>query len=159
MLQQLIFGDPLKIGQAAPDFGALDQDGVIHKLTQYRGQWVVLYFYPRDFTPGCTAEACSFRDGFEEIRSQNAVILGVSTDSVEKHQKFAQAHRLPFKMLSDSDKSVSRAFGTLTMVGVSNRVTFLIDPNGVIRDVLSKISYQSYASVVAERLSKLKEQI
>src|SRR4029078_10055948 len=91
-------------GQAAPEFKLQDQKGDWHTLSQYKGKWVVLYFYPKDNTPGCTTQACELRDNIFAFRSANAVILGVSVDDVESHKKFSEEHKLPFDILADSDK-------------------------------------------------------
>ena len=122
-------------GSPAPDFELPDQHGKPFKLSELRGKTVVLYFYPKDFTAGCTAEACSFRDSYEAFTDAGAVVVGVSSDDADSHQGFARKHRLPFTLLTDrGDKvaklySVSRRFGGL----VKGRVTFVIDREGVIR--------------------------
>ena len=122
------------VGQPAPEFKLQDQNGQWHELKEYRGKWVALYFYPKDQTPGCTTQACTFRDNVFAFRDANAVILGVSVDDVESHKKFAEKHGLPFTILADSDKKVAKEYGVLTrMLGVfelAKRETFLIDPEG-----------------------------
>lgn len=121
----------------APSFSLPDQDGTVHTLADYAGKWVVLYFYPKDDTPGCTLEACSFRDNSAELARLNAVVLGVSKDTTHSHQKFASKHKLNFPLLADTTGEVCKAYGALKeksmfgkkYMGVS-RDTFLINPAG-----------------------------
>lgn len=125
--------EPLTVGAPAPEFELADQTGQLHSLEDYRDQWVVLYFYPKDETPGCTTEACNFRDEIFEFRNNNAQILGVSFDDVESHQKFAERYDLPFPLLADTDGKAAEAYGVKTrMLGmtIAKRQTFLIDPAG-----------------------------
>lgn len=150
-----IFGRGLNVGESAPDFVARDQAGQSHRLSQYSGKWVVLYFYPKDHTFGCTKEACSFRD---ESSSLQAQILGVSLDSTESHKGFADKYHLNFPLLSDSEGQISRSFEVMTPLGLPNRVTFIIDPKGVIRDKIEWANWLTYGKTVAERLSKLQAQ-
>jgi peroxiredoxin Q/BCP len=124
-----------KAGQAAPAIRLQDQHGNWVTLDQQKGKWVVLYFYPKDNTPGCTTQACEFRDNIFEVRKANAVILGVSVDDLESHKKFSTDHGLPFSILADSTKETSKRYGVLMKRGemeIANRITFLIDPNGKI---------------------------
>lgn len=121
-----------KIGTEAPDFRLQDQNGKWHKLSDYRGKWVALYFYPKDQTPGCTTQACEFRDNIFAFREANAQILGISVDDVESHQKFAEKHSLPFPILADPKKQVVRTYDVLSFTGFAKRETYLIDPRGVI---------------------------
>ena len=100
----------LKVGQKAPDFTLPDQTGKTHKLSTYKGKWVLLYFYPKDDTPGCTKEACGIRDEFPKFKKMDAVVFGVSADSVERHKKFADKYKLPFTLLSDEDKKVLKLY-------------------------------------------------
>ena len=127
--------EQLTVGDRAPEFELPDQDGQLHSLEDYRDQWVVLYFYPKDETPGCTTEACEFRDNIFEFKKINAQILGVSLDDVASHQKFAENHNLPFPLLADTEGKASEAYGVKTkMFGmtVAKRQTFLIAPDGTI---------------------------
>ena len=127
--------EQLTVGDRAPEFELPDQDGQLHSLEDYRDQWVVLYFYPKDETPGCTIEACEFRDNIFEFKKINAQILGVSLDDVASHQKFAENHSLPFPLLADTEGKASEAYGVKTkMFGmtVAKRQTFLIAPDGTI---------------------------
>ncbi len=125
----------LKDGNAAPVFEARDQNGDPIRLADLRGSWVVLYFYPKDETTGCTAEACSFRDEMADFMELGAKVVGVSTQGVESHRSFADHHSLNFTLVADEDKVVSRLFETLGILGVNRRVTYLIDPEGSIAGV------------------------
>ena len=136
----------LNISELAPDFELPDQNGEMHRLSDYRGQRVILYFYPKDNTSGCTKQACSFGELYPQFREKGAVILGVSKDSVASHKKFEQNHGLPFTLLSDTDKTVIMAYdcwkekknyGKVSMGVV--RTTYLIDENGVIVKAMDKV--------------------
>ncbi len=139
----------------APDFTLADQDGTSHTLSSYRGKWVLLYFYPKDDTPGCTIEACTIRDQFKDFRDIGAVVLGVSTDTVESHKKFAIAYELPFTLLADPTKEVDGAYGVFgerkfmgkTYMGTS-RTSFLIRPDGTIAKVYEKVKPEKHAAQV-----------
>jgi len=122
-----------EVGQPAPAIRLQDQHGNWVTLDQQKGKWVVLYFYPKDNTPGCTTQACEFRDNIFEVRKANAVILGVSVDDLQSHKKFSEEHGLPFSILADANKETSKRYGVLTKFGpneIASRVTFLIDPQG-----------------------------
>ena len=123
-------------GSTAPDFKLQDQNGKWHELKDYRGKWVALYFYPKDQTPGCTTQACEFRDNIFAFRDANAQILGISVDDVESHKKFSEKHGLPFPILADASKEITKKYGVLrTYLGtmeLAKRDTFLIDPQGKI---------------------------
>lgn len=105
----------IRINMKAPEFSLPDQEGVVRSLSEYRGKKIVLYFYPKDNTPGCTTEACSFRDVYETLQKAGVIILGISKDSVKSHAKFAQAYTLPFPILSDVDTSVCQKYGVWSM--------------------------------------------
>jgi peroxiredoxin Q/BCP len=127
----------LNIGDVATDFELASSDGLV-RLSDHRGSWVVVYFYPADDTPGCTAEACSFRDAYEDFTDAGAVVIGVSGDSVESHRAFAAKHDLPFVLVSDADGSVRKAWGVRKSLGIlEGRVTYVIDPEGVVREQFS----------------------
>lgn len=136
----------MKIGQKAPSFALPDQDGNIHKLSDYRGKKVLLYFYPKDDTPGCTTEACNFRDGYDEFAKMGLVILGVSKDSVKSHKKFAEKFDLPFSLLSDESGEVvekyeswgKKKFMGREYMGIL-RNSFLIDEEGKIAKVYEAV--------------------
>lgn len=124
-----------EIGEPAPEFCLQDQDKKWHSLDEYSGKWVVLYFYPKDDTPGCTTEACAFRDDIFAFRKLGVTILGVSLDDVESHIEFSEKYSLPFPLLSDADAQVSKAYGVYRNRGImkyAKRETFVVDPNGVI---------------------------
>lgn len=150
-----------KEGSDAPDFSLPDQDGVMHKLSDYRGKWVLLYFYPKDNTPGCTIEACTIRDQFKDFQKIDAVVLGVSTDSVKSHKKFVDAFSLPFTLLADENKEVVGQYGVFgekkfmgkTYMGTS-RTSFLIDPDGKIAKVYEKVKPEVHAGEVLSELAK-----
>ena len=120
------------VGAAAPDFRLQDQHGKWHQLSDYRGKWVALYFYPKDQTPGCTTQACEFRDNVFAFREAGAQILGISVDDVESHKKFSEKHSLPFPILADPKKQTVKTFDVLSFTGFAKRETFIIDPQGVI---------------------------
>jgi len=124
----------LQEGDTAPDFELPSQTGSTVSLSDNRGRWVVVYFYPADDTPGCTAEACSFRDSYEDFTDAGAVVIGISGDSVESHVKFADKHQLPFTLLSDVDGTLRKKWGVGKSLGLlPGRVTYVIDPDGVVR--------------------------
>jgi len=150
--------DLVSVGQPAPEFELFDQNGELHSLEDYRDQWVVLYFYPKDETPGCTTEACEFRDNIFAFKEINAQILGVSLDNVESHQKFAEHHDLPFPLLADSEGKAAEAYGVKTkMFGmtVAKRQTFLIDPDGNLAKHYEKVKPASHSTQVLADLMKL----
>lgn len=123
-------------GDEAPEVELAAGDGSTFRLSELRGRWVVLYFYPADDTPGCTAESCAFRDHHDEFVEAGATVVGISSDSVESHERFASKHDLPFPLLSDPDGSARRAYGVRKTLGLlPGRVTFVIDPQGVVRSV------------------------
>ena len=137
----------LKIGSYAPDFELPDQNGKVRRFSEYKRKWVLIYFYPKDFTPGCTTEACSFRDSFKDLQRVGVEIIGISTDSVASHLKFVQKHDLPFIILSDREKTVVKLydvwklkkflgkeyFGTI-------RTSFLINPQGKVAKIYEKVN-------------------
>jgi peroxiredoxin Q/BCP len=128
----------VKPGDTAPDFALPDAAGKVVKLSQLQGRPVVLYFYPKDETPGCTLEACAFRDQYEDFTDAGAEVIGVSSDSSASHEKFAKRHRLPFTLLSDADGALRKRYGVPSTLGLlPGRVTFVIDANGVVRHVFN----------------------
>jgi peroxiredoxin Q/BCP len=152
----------LDIGQPAPAFELPDQDDVDVSLAGLAGSWVVLYFYPKDDTPGCTTEACEFTDGIEAFRSLDAVVLGCSPDSPERHRKFIAKHRLEVRLLSDPDHAVMEAYGAWgeknmygkVSVGVI-RSTVIIDPEGHVAHHWKRVSAKGHADRVREKLEEL----
>ncbi len=146
------------VGQPAPEFELPDQTGQLHSLEDYRDQWVVLYFYPKDETPGCTTEACEFRDNIFAFKKINAQILGVSLDDVESHQKFAENHDLPFPLLADTEGQAADAYGVKTrMLGikVAKRQTFLIRPDGTLAKHYEKVDPEKHSKQVLADLKAL----
>ncbi|MEM7083542.1 MAG: peroxiredoxin [Pseudomonadota bacterium] len=153
-------GETVTEGQVAPAFRLQDQNGKWHELERYCGQWVVLYFYPKDDTPGCTTQACEFRDEIYAFRKNNINILGVSLDDVSSHEEFADKYSLPFSLLSDADKNVANAYGVLKNYGVvkySARETFLIDPDGKIAKHYRKVEPKGHATDVIDSIKSLAE--
>jgi peroxiredoxin Q/BCP len=153
------FVPKLKTGDVAPEFTAATNGGGRVSLGELRGKNVVLYFYPKDNTPGCTKEACAFRDEFTEFRKRGAVVLGVSTDSQNSHDKFVQKFNLPFTLLADEDKAIARAYGAWgkqTFMGIpylgTRRMTYLIGPDGRIRKVWPKVRTAEHAKEVLAEL-------
>jgi peroxiredoxin Q/BCP len=126
------------VGDQAPDFTLPDQDGQSVSLHDLRGSWVVVYFYPADDTPGCTAESCSFRDSHEEFVDAGARVIGISGQGVESHKTFAEKHQLPFTLLADESNDVRTRYGVAKTLGLlPGRVTYVIDPEGIVRKVFS----------------------
>ena len=153
-----IANDAVAVGDLAPEFELPDQDGQLHSLEDYRDQWVVLYFYPKDETPGCTTEACEFRDNIFAYRDLNAQILGVSLDDIESHNAFAENHGLPFPLLADVDGTASSAYGVKTrMFGmtVAKRQTFIIGPDGTIAKHYPKVQPSEHSEQVLADLREL----
>ncbi len=148
-------------GTSAPDFSLLDQEGTTRTLSSYKGQWVLLYFYPKDDTPGCTKEACAIRDAFPDFGKLGAVVLGISPDSPKSHKKFVEKYSLPFTLLADEDKAAANAYGVWgkkkfmgrEYEGVS-RTSFLINPDGNIAKIYESVKPEVHA---AEVLADLKE--
>ena len=149
----------LKIGQKAPAFALPNQDGKIMKLSDFKGKKVVLYFYPKDDTPGCTKESCAFRDGLDEIHSSGAVVLGISGDSVDSHKKFVKKFNLNFPLLSDEKKTVLQAYGVWKekslygrkFMGIE-RTTFIIDEQGKLDDIFQKVKVDGHLEEVLAEL-------
>src|SRR5438128_3313432 len=151
----------LKIGQKAPDFTVLNDAGQKVKLSELKGKKVVLYFYPKDDTPGCTVEACAFRDGIDEIKKRGAIVLGVSIDSVESHKKFKNKFDLNFLLLADTEKKLAEAYGTWkekSMYGKKymgiERTTFIIDEQGKISHIFPKVKVDQHYDQVLDALDE-----
>lgn len=143
------------LGTPAPDFTLLDQDGVSHTLSSHKGSRVLIYFYPKDDTPGCTKQACALRDAMPELAKLDAIVFGISKDSVQSHKKFAQKYGLPFTLLADEDHAVAEAYGvwgTKKMMGREyegmRRTSFLIDKNGTIEKVYENVKPELHADQV-----------
>ena len=146
---------PLSIGDPAPDFTSTDQTGQPISLSDYRGKKIVLYFYPKDDTPGCTAQACNLRDSHADLRAAGYEVLGVSVDNQTAHQKFISKYDLPFALVADTDKQVAEAYGVWqekSMYGRkymgTARTTFLIDENGTITDIIGKVDTKKHAEQI-----------
>ena len=145
----------LSIGDKVPSFDSTDQKGNSFNLDKFKDQKIVLYFYPRDNTSGCTAQACDLRDNFQEFKNNNYVIVGVSTDSPKSHVKFIEKNNLPFDLIADEDKSVHKLFGTWvekkmygkTYMGTA-RKTFLIDENRIITDIIEKVKTKDHTNQI-----------
>lgn len=162
------------LGEVAPDFTLADQDGKNHTLSDYRGRWVLLYFYPKDNTPGCTKEACMIRDAFPRFEGVHARVFGISVDSVESHKKFADEFQLPFRILADAEKNVVALYDVWAKTssaaggspehakrvlgeenrGKTQRTSFLIDPNGVIRKIYEAVKPEVHAEEVLADLAE-----
>lgn len=150
----------IKEGEPAPDFELADQYNKPHKLPDYKGKWVVLYFYPRDDTPGCTTQACGFRDDIFKIRAMNAEVIGVSVDNTESHAKFAEKHGLPFPLLSDGDAQVAKSYDSAWSLGpikVAKRHTFIIDPQGNLARIYRDVKPDENSNEVIRDLTSLQK--
>jgi peroxiredoxin Q/BCP len=147
----------LKIGDKAPNFSGLDQSGKQHSLSDYKGKKLVVFFYPKASTPGCTAEVCDLRDNFERFKANNYELLGVSADSAKRQANFIEKNSLPFPLLADEDKSVIQAFGVWgpkKFMGKEydgiHRTTFVIDENGILSDVIEKVKTKAHAEQILD---------
>ena len=153
------FAEAPAVGSAAPPFKLQDQNGQWHSLSDYKGKWVVLYFYPKDDTPGCTTEACAFRDNIFAFDKAGAVVLGVSVDDVGDHKAFAEKHSLPFTLLADPTKAVTKKYGVLKtymgMMEMAQRETFIIDPQGRIAKRYETVDPDGHSKVVLDDLKAL----
>jgi peroxiredoxin Q/BCP len=150
-------GEPA-VGEPAPEFRLQDQHGKWHTLADHRGQWIALYFYPKDQTPGCTKQACAFRDNIFAFEELGATILGVSLDDVASHEEFAQKYNLPFSILADTGGETARAYGVLTSIGplkMAKRQTFLIGPDGKIVKHYEKVDAERNSAEVLADLKAL----
>ena len=151
----------LKIGDIAPDFALLDSEGKEHKLSDYLGRKIVLYFYPKDNTPGCTRQACAFASAYDEFKNRDMVVIGISRDSVASHKKFAEKYNLPFILLSDPDLAAIQSYGVWqekklygkTSFGVV-RTTFIIDEDGKISAVMPKVKPDTNAEEILAYLAQ-----
>ena len=148
----------LKVGDKAPNFALQDQNNITHTLSNYEGQWVVLYFYPKDDTPGCTTQACDFRDAVKRIIASKAVVFGLSVDSVRSHKLFAEKYNLPFSLLADETREVSELYDSLSsFFKVANRNTFIIDPEGNIAKIYLSVNPKTHSEMVLSDLSSLQK--
>jgi peroxiredoxin Q/BCP len=152
--------DKVQVGDPAPDFTLLDQSEVSVRLREFRGKAaIVLYFYPKDNTAVCTAEACAFRDSYELFKQAGAEVIGISSDSVETHQQFAAAHRLPFILLSDVGGAIRKHYGVPTAFGLPGRVTYIIDRQGVVRRIFfSQFTSEKHVTEALSTLQSMHEE-
>jgi thioredoxin-dependent peroxiredoxin len=150
------------VGTPAPSFSLPDQTGKVRSLSDWRGQWVVLYFYPKDNTPGCTEEACTFRDDMEQLSALQAQVVGVSVDTTESHKAFAEKYHLPFPLLADSKAEVAASYGALTdllVMKLAKRYTFLIDPQGRIAKAYLSVNTSKHSLEIINDLKQLKQAV
>ncbi len=150
----------LKIGDKAPNFNLPDAKGEMVSLAGLQGNWLVLYFYPKDDTPGCTKEACSFRDDLHKLEKLDAKVVGVSVDDTNSHSEFAKKYKLPFPLLSDKDGSVADKYGALTNFGIikiAKRYTFLISPDGVLKKSYLSVDTSRHSQQIIDDLTAIKQ--
>lgn len=150
--------DSLAVGQPAPDFELPDAQGAAHALADFRGEWLLLYFYPKDDTPGCTRQACAFRDGYRELRARGVQVVGVSLDDGASHRAFAEKHRLPFPLLSDDGGAVAERYAALWSLGpvrIARRHSFLIDPQGRLARIYRKVDVDTHYRQVLDDLTEV----
>jgi len=151
-------GKKLTIGSPAPEFKLKDQYNRFHQLDQYRGQWLVLYFYPKDDTPGCTKEACNFRDDIAKLKQLNATVIGISIDDQESHQKFSEKYSLQFPLLADTEATTTQAYGSLfSLLGLrfAKRHSFIIDPGGKIAKIYRDVDAETHSQEIITDLTLL----
>ena len=147
-----------KVGDAAPDFKLSDQNGESHQLKDFAGKWVVLYFYPKDDTPGCTQEACAFRDDLSKLTKLGAQVVGISVDDGASHAEFAKKYHLPFPLLADTKGEVAARYGALmdmVVFKIAKRYTFLIDPQGKVAKVYLKVETSRHSTEIIDDLKQL----
>jgi len=150
----------LKVGDRAPNFSLRDQNNLAHELNDYKGNWVVLYFYPKDGTPGCTTQACDFRDAVKRIIASKSVVFGVSLDSVESHKLFSEKNKLPFSLLSDETGEVAKLYDSLRNLLVyktAKRNTFIIDPKGVVAKIYLSVNPKNHSEMILNDLDNLQD--
>lgn len=150
--------ETLTVGQPAPEFELIDQVGNVHTLEDYRGQWVILYFYPKNDTPGCTKQACAFRDEYKTITAKNTQVLGVSVDDQDSHKKFTEKFSLPFPLLADTDGAVAKQYGSLRSLGfmkLAKRHSFIINPQGEVAVIYRDVDPNNHSQEVLEDIDKL----
>ncbi len=148
------------VGSMAPEFSLPDQHGKPRHLTEWRGKWVVLYFYPKDDTPGCTEEACTFRDDLEQLTALDAQVVGLSVDTSESHKAFAEKYKLPFPLLADSKADVATRYGALSnwlVIKLAKRYTFLIDPQGKVAKVYLSVDTSRHSAEIVSDLRQFKQ--
>ena len=142
-------------GHAAPEITLRDQAGIERSLSEFRGRPLVVYFYPKDGTPGCTREACAFRDAWQRYTDANVALVGVSTQDVASHAEFAREHELPFPLLADTEGRMAEAFGVARHLGLASRVTFVLDAQGIVRDVIEDVDVGVHADQVLAAVARI----
>lgn len=150
----------LQIDQRAPDFTLKDADNNTHALSDYKGRFLVLYFYPKDDTPGCTKEACNFRDRTDELKKLGAAVVGISIDSPESHRKFADKYQLPFTLLADSNGEVARRYGALSnfiIAKIAKRHTFIIGPDSKIKKIYTHMDVSNHSQQIIDDLQTIQQ--
>lgn len=150
--------DKVQVGQKAPDFKLPDHQGQLRSLADWHGQWLILYFYPKDDTPGCTREACHFRDDLQQFKALGAAVVGISVDTVSSHADFVKKHSLPFPLLADSNGKVADAYGALldlVLLQAAKRMTFLIDPQGNVAQMYSGVDPDRHSQQLIDDLKTL----
>ncbi len=148
------------VGAMAPEFKLPDQHGKPRQLTEWRGKWVVLYFYPKDDTPGCTEEACTFRDDLEQLTALDAQVVGISVDTSESHKAFAEKYKLPFPLLADAKADVATRYGALSnwlVIKLAKRYTFLIDPQGKVAKTYLSVDTSRHSVEIVKDLKQLRQ--
>ena len=156
----LIAGEQPMEGSDAPSFKLQDQNGEWHTLEEYRGQWLAIYFYPKDDTPGCTTQACNFRDNIYAFKAIDAAVVGISVDDVESHKKFSDKYKLPFTILADSDNTTAKAYGVLKdykLLKLASRQSFLVDPDGKIAKHYDDVDPDTHTGDVLADIKTLSE--
>ena len=147
-----------RVGDKSPNFSLQDQNNITHTLSDYEGQWVVLYFYPKDDTPGCTTQACDFRDAVKRIIASKSVVFGLSLDSVASHKLFAEKYNLPFSLLADETGEVSKLYDSLRkLLGYAKRNTFIVDPKGNIAKIYLSVNPKTHSEMVLNDLNSIQK--
>ena len=150
----LFLSDKPKVGEPAPNFSGLSTGGKTITLEDYKGRWVILYFYPKAFTHGCTIESCGLRDNYAELTKLNAEVIGVSFDDIEKQEEFKKANELPFDLISDKDKSIAKSYDTVGLMNLyAKRKTFLIDPEGKLAYIFEKVDTATHPQDIIDVLA------
>ncbi|TFB11119.1 peroxiredoxin [Candidatus Marinimicrobia bacterium MT.SAG.2] len=150
----LFLSDKPKVGEPAPNFSGLSTGGKTITLDDYKGRWVILYFYPKAFTHGCTIESCGLRDNYAELTKLNAEVIGVSFDDIEKQEEFKKANELPFDLISDKDKSIAKSYDTVGLMNLyAKRKTFLIDPEGKLAYIFDKVDTATHPQDIIDVLA------
>ncbi|MCB9808911.1 peroxiredoxin [Candidatus Nomurabacteria bacterium] len=148
----------LSINTPAPDFSLLDQNGDEHSLSEYQGSWILVYFYPKDDTPGCTKEACMIRDVYDGFEEEDIIVMGISKDSVKSHKKFEEKYNLPFILLADTSKSVIEQYQADKFPG-TKRISYLINPDGLIAHAFEKVTPADHADEVLATVRSIKQNL